>query len=72
MACRTRRPFDHVASRIALSRGKQFRRVCLLAGVRGLRIHDLRHFATIMLFVEGVADAIISKLTGHRPEELER
>jgi len=25
-----------------------------------------------MLFVEGVADAIISKLTGHRPEELER
>ncbi len=52
--------------------GKRFRRICTLAKVRDLRIHDLRHFATTMLFIEGVADAIIRKMTGHRSEELER
>ena len=52
--------------------GKRFRRICALAGVHNLRIHDLRHFATTMLFIEGVADAIIRKMTGHRSEELER
>jgi integrase len=52
--------------------GKRFRRVCKSAGVSDLRIHDLRHFATTMLFMEGVADAIIRKMTGHRSEELER
>jgi integrase len=52
--------------------GKRFRRICKLAKVRDLRIHDLRHFATTMLFIEGVADAVIRKMTGHRSEELER
>ncbi len=52
--------------------GKRFRRMCKLAGVSDLRIHDLRHFATTMLFIEGVADAIIRKMTGHRSDELER
>jgi len=52
--------------------GKRFRRICTLAKVRDLRIHDLRHFATTMLFIEGVADAIIRKMTGHRSEEMER
>ena len=52
--------------------GKWFRRIRDLAGVIDLRIHDLRHFATTMLFMEGVADAIIRKMTGHRSEELER
>jgi integrase len=52
--------------------GKRFRRICDLAEVHDLRIHDLRHFATTMLFIEGVADAIIRKMTGHRSEELER
>jgi integrase len=52
--------------------GKRFKRICTLAGVHDLRIHDLRHFATTMLFIEGVADAIIRKMTGHRSEELER
>jgi integrase len=52
--------------------GKRFRRICTLVGVHDLRIHDLRHFATTMLFIEGVADAIIRKMTGHRSEELER
>jgi hypothetical protein len=36
------------------------------------QIIDLRHFATTMLFIEGVPDAIIRKMTGHRSEELER
>jgi len=52
--------------------GKRFRRICTKAKVMDLRIHDLRHFATTMLFIEGVADAIIRKMTGHRSEELER
>jgi len=52
--------------------GKRFRRICDLAGIKDLRIHDLRHFATTMLFIEGVSDAIIRKMTGHRSEELER
>jgi integrase len=52
--------------------GKRFRRVCDLAEVNDLRIHDLRHFATTLLFMEGVPDTIIRKMTGHRSEELER
>jgi len=52
--------------------GKRFRRICTKAKISDLRIHDLRHFATTMLFIEGVADAIIRKMTGHRSEELER
>ena len=52
--------------------GKRFRRICRLAKVSDLRIHDLRHFATTMLFIEGVPDTIIRKMTGHRSEELER
>jgi len=52
--------------------GKRFRRICDLAEVHDLRIQDPRHFATTILFIEGVADAIIRKMTGHRSEELER
>ncbi len=52
--------------------GKRFRRIRTLAGIEDLRIHDLRHFATTMLFIEGVSDAIIRKMTGHRSDELER
>ena len=43
-----------------------------LAGIKDLRIHDLRHFATTMLFIEGVSYAIIWKMTEHRTEEIER
>jgi hypothetical protein len=52
--------------------GKRFRRACTAAKIKDLRIHDLRHFATTMLLIEGVPDAIIRKMTGHRSEELER
>ena len=52
--------------------GKRFRRIRDLASIKDLRIHDLRHFATTMLFIEGVSDAIIRKMTGHRSDELER
>jgi len=41
--------------------GKRFRRIRDLAGIKDLRIHDLRHFATTMLFIEGVSDAIIAR-----------
>jgi integrase len=52
--------------------GKRFKRICTKAGINDLRIHDLRHFATTMLFMEGVPDEIIRKMTGHRSEELQR
>ena len=39
--------------------------------MEGLRIQDLRHFART-LFLKGIPEAIISKLTGHKSRELKR
>jgi integrase len=52
--------------------GKRFRRICRLAQVENLRIHDLRHYATTVLFMKGIPDSIISKMTGHKSRELKR
>jgi integrase len=52
--------------------GKRFRRVAKLAGVKSLRIHDLRHFAASTLTEAGIEDNIISLLTGHKSRELRR
>lgn len=52
--------------------GKRFRRICRLAKVKDLRIHDLRHYATTVLFMKGIPDSIISKMTGHKSRELKR
>jgi integrase len=52
--------------------GKRFRRVAKLAGVKALRIHDLRHFAASTLTGAGIEDNIISLLTGHKSRELRR
>jgi integrase len=52
--------------------GKRFRRICRLAGVNDLRIQDLRHFATTLLFMEGIPDTIIRKMTGHTSQIMER
>ena len=52
--------------------GKRFRRVCTKAGITDLRIHHLRHFATTMLFMDGIPDTIIRKMTGHTSATLER
>jgi len=43
-----------------------FQGACDRAGIKNLRIHDLRHMATTILFLRGVPEAIIRKLTGHR------
>jgi integrase len=51
---------------------KQFQAACDRAGIKNLRIHDLRHMATTILFLNGIPEAIIRKLTGHRSRELER
>ncbi len=51
---------------------KPFQAACDRAGVKKLRIHDLRHMATTILFLEGIPEAIIRKMTGHRSRELER
>jgi integrase len=52
--------------------GKRFRRVCTKCKITDLRIHDLRHFATTMLFMEGIPDTIIRKMTGHTSAVMER
>jgi integrase len=52
--------------------GKRFRRVAKAAGIEDLRIHDLRHFTASTLTSAGVADNIISLLTGHKSRELRR
>jgi integrase len=51
-----------------------FKAACQRAGkeFEGLRIHDLRHMATTILFLRGIPEAVIRKLTGHRSRELER
>src|ERR1700679_4133210 len=51
-----------------------FKAACKRAGkeFENLRIHDLRHMATTILFLRGIPEAIIRKLTGHRSRELER
>jgi integrase len=41
--------------------GKEFENLC---------IHDLRHMATTILFLRGIPEAVIRKLTGHRSREL--
>ena len=51
---------------------KEFRRVAKLAGVKALRIHDLRHFAASTLTGAGIEDNIIGLLTGHKSRELRR
>jgi integrase len=46
--------------------------VAKLAGVKSLRIHDLRHFAASTLTGGGIEDNIIGLLTGHKSRELRR
>jgi integrase len=52
----------------------RFKAACERAGkeFESIRIHDLRHMATTILFLKGIPDAVIRKLTGHRSRELER
>ena len=52
--------------------GKRFRRICTLAGITDLRIHDLGRFATTLLFMDGVPDAITRKRTGYTSRIMER
>ncbi len=51
---------------------KPFQAACARASIKDLRIHDLRHMATTILFLSGIPEAIIRKLTGHRSREIER
>ena len=47
-------------------------RVAETAGIKQLRFHDLRHFTASTLTSAGVADNIISLLTGHKSRKLRR
>ena len=51
---------------------KPFQAACERAGIKNLRIHDLRHMANTILFLRGIPEAIIRKLIGHRSGKLER
>ena len=50
---------------------KKFLAACKAAKIKGLRIHDLRHMSTSILFCAGVPDNVIAKLTGHRGRTLD-
>ena len=43
-----------------------FDSVCTLAGIQGLRLHDLRHEATSRLFEKGLSIMEVSSITGHK------
>ena len=51
---------------------KALQAVCNQARIENLRIHGLRHFATTVLFMDEIPDAMISKMTGHRSRELRK
>ncbi len=44
---------------------KRFRRLCVAAGVTGVRLHDLRHAHASQLLSEGVDLATVSRRLGH-------
>jgi hypothetical protein len=51
-----------------------FKAACKRAGkeFENRRIHDLRHMATTILFLRGIPEAVIRKLSGRQSRELER
>ena len=50
-------PLDHVT--------KRFRELCQAAGLRPIRLHDLRHGAASLMLAAGVDLALVSKRLGH-------
>jgi integrase len=50
-------PLDHVT--------KRFRELCEAAGLRPIRLHDLRHGAASLMLAAGVDLALVSKRLGH-------
>jgi integrase len=44
---------------------RSFETACELAGIEGVRFHDLRHTATTMHIARGVPEAQVRKITGH-------
>ncbi len=44
---------------------KRFREVCVQAGVRPIRLHDLRHGQASLMLAAGVPMAVVSKRLGH-------
>lgn len=45
--------------------GRDFRRVCALAGLPAIRFHDLRHSAATIALSQGVHPKIVSEMLGH-------
>lgn len=49
-----------------------FKRLCTRAGVRCLRVHDLRHTCATLLADLGVSEGVIAALLGHAPATVTR
>ena len=45
---------------------------CKKARIKDLHIHDLRHLGPSILLAQGVPDAVVAKVTGHRSAALKR
>jgi integrase len=44
---------------------KAFRRLCLAAGIRPVRLHDLRHTCASLLLAQGVPPRVVMEVLGH-------
>ncbi len=45
--------------------GYQFKRLCALAGVPHIRLHDLRHSAATLMIAQGTSPDVVQKRLGH-------
>jgi integrase len=50
----------------------RFVKACRKAGIEDVHIHDLRHLGPSIPLAQGVPDAVVSKITGHRSAALKR
>lgn len=44
---------------------RMFRALCVKAGVREIRVHDLRHSCATLLFAQGVEAATVQRILRH-------
>ena len=51
---------------------ESFVEACKRARINDLHIHDLRHLGPSILLAQGVPDAVVAKVTGHRSAALKR
>ncbi len=50
---------------LPLAQHRMFAKLCERAGLRKIRVHDLRHSCATLLFAQGVEAATIQRILGH-------